>query len=485
MPEKWDVEADVVIVGYGGGSAITAISAAEAGVKDILILEKEPQERHVPSTLMSGGLFWTFTDENDAIAYMKATAMGLTPDDVCEEFGRATLTTRSWMEEHGAEVMLSTVLASGAEFPLLPGAESYVGYLSVVGPGTWGGSNFFNFLKTTAEELGARVMYDSPVKDVVRIPGGEVVGVVAQQGGKDVYVKARKAVVLGCGGFEHNELMKQSYLKPQPFEFYATPSNTGDGVNIAMRAGAQLWHMACVGGRLIIPKYPDTPTGIIASISPPPYLIVDQHGDRYANEFEEAQLSHAYLHYANHFDFPHVAYPRNPSWFIFDESRRVAAPIPATVGGAVSAGLIEWSEDNSAEVAKGWIKKADTIRELAGIIEIDPEKLESEIQKFNGYCEAGEDPDFGRPKDSLVPLVNPPYYAMALYAGSWGTQGGPLRNTKCQVIDTFGNVIPRLYAVGELGSFYGQTYQGGGMLTECIISGRWAGAAVAEEQPWE
>jgi hypothetical protein len=106
---------------------------------------------------------------------------------------------------------------------------------------------------------------------------------------------------------------------------------------------------------------------------------------------------------------------------------------------------------------------------------MDPAILKDTIIKFNQYCGAGEDPDFHRSPSALVPLDTPPYYALKMYPGGPNTQGGLKKNAKGQVLDPDGKVIPRLYAPGENGSYFGFLYTGGGNICENLVWGRITG----------
>ena len=106
------------------------------------------------------------------------------------------------------------------------------------------------------------------------------------------------------------------------------------------------------------------------------------------------------------------------------------------------------------------------------------------IQNYNLYCRNGEDPEFNRHPASLIPMVTPPYYAIELWPGGPNTQGGPRRNSNANVLRPDGSEVPRLFAVGELGSIYGMLYpSGGGNLAECIAFGRIAGEKASENPP--
>ena len=160
-----------------------------------------------------------------------------------------------------------------------------------------------------------------------------------------------------------------------------------------------------------------------------------------------------------------------PAYAVFDEAALSAGPICSTF----------WSEDNSEEVEKGWIKRADTLQELAKMIGVPEDGLIKTVERFAFYCEQGEDFEFGRPAETLVPLSKEgPYYAMELTPTLTNTQGGARRNANCEVVDYQNAPIPHLYSAGEFGSMYAHGYNGGGNVGEALASGRIAGRNAAK-----
>jgi succinate dehydrogenase/fumarate reductase flavoprotein subunit len=211
-------------------------------------------------------------------------------------------------------------------------------------------------------------------------------------------------------------------------------------------------------------------------------IFVAKDGKRFKNETQELRHGKA--------DFHGVWSPQPmplPVHAVFDETARLRGPI---YGQWLAMGwhrIVEpyiWSKDNSAEIEKGWIKKADTISELAKKIGRDPKVLEETVSRYNRYCEAGEDPDFGREAKLLLPIKTPPYYAMEQTPAVLNTQGGPRRNKHAQIVDPNGDPIPRLYSAGELGSIYGNCYNGGGNNGESMAFGQIAGRNAAAETNW-
>ena len=141
----------------------------------------------------------------------------------------------------------------------------------------------------------------------------------------------------------------------------------------------------------------------------------------------------------------------------------------------------EWSEDNSAEIERGWIKRADSPAELAALLDVDGEVLEGAVQRYNEACAAGVDEQFGRHPRTLTPIDQPPYYAFTSGPLLGWTNGGPRRNEHTQVLDPFGRVIPGLYAAGTVSSTYSWCKDGGFHIADALAFGRVAGRTAAAE----
>jgi succinate dehydrogenase/fumarate reductase flavoprotein subunit len=185
-------------------------------------------------------------------------------------------------------------------------------------------------------------------------------------------------------------------------------------------------------------------------------------------------------HFAlNYLDFKNMAYPRCPAYTVFDETMRKQRPIATNDGW--SSHFCLWSKDNLEEIKKGWIKRADTIAELGRQIGVDSKAFEATMNKYNGYCAAGCDPEFDRVPSTLEAIDTPPFYAIATVPALLNTQGGPKRNQHAQVVDVYGNPIKRLYSAGEFGSLFGTFYPGAGNISECVAFGRIAGRNAAAE----
>jgi succinate dehydrogenase/fumarate reductase flavoprotein subunit len=145
----------------------------------------------------------------------------------------------------------------------------------------------------------------------------------------------------------------------------------------------------------------------------------------------------------------------------------------------------DWSDDNLKEVGLGILKRADTIEGLAIALGLEAEHVMVSVTRWNEMCARGRDEQFDRPSGSMTPIRTPPYYGAPVWATLSNTQGGPVHDAHCRIIDVYGEPIPRLYAAGELGSAFGHLYLSGGNIAECFVTGRVAGANAAALAPWD
>ncbi len=502
-PSKWDEETDVLVMGYGGGGAISAINAADAGAR-VLILEKNPADGHFCNTNVSGGAFVSPTDPDKAFLYAQACFGDTVDDEMCRLWAKQTSTNRDYVKKLADAVgEESDILHEhGAEFPDLPGAEGMATWTLKTGPG----AKLFEIMdKNVKARKNIRVVFSSPAKKIVRSHEGEILGLIAEQNGREVAIRGRRATVLASGGYEYNDKLKLNTLFGRPRYFYGSDSNTGDGLVMAMAIGADLWHLNATAQHYGF-HYKNFPVGFPAQYVPfwkPNYMIVDQYGKRF---FDEGYNGHSAYYYFCLYDPVKGSYPRIPSYVIFDESVRTGGyPLSyntGVAGGIASAKTAKykywWSKDQSAEIEKGWIMKADTIDELAKAInarqgpnpivdyssniKMDPAVLAASVNTFNGYAKQGSDPEFGRKK--IGAIENGPFYATEVWPCGPNTQGGPRYDTKGRVLDPFGKPIPRLYKAGELGSIYGERYpEGGSNIGEILAFGRIVGQNAAAEPP--
>ncbi len=492
MPEaidKWEMEADVVIIGYGASGAVAAISAHDLGAK-VVILEKMPVGGG--NTCISMGVIFTPTSI-DAVQYIEALCFGNTDKETIQAFAENALQTKDWIHKIGGKTSSYAALSpvfyptppSGPGFPNVPGAV-HTTKLVIDGSETeTRGERLWRLLSSNVERRGIRVMTDSPAQELVTNKKSEIIGVIVNQAGGRVSIKAKKAVILTCGGFEYNEAMKEAFLLCKPFYAFGNPGNTGDGIIMAQKVGAALWHMTGAEGYLGF-KLPEYPATFAIRYYNKGFIYVNKQGKRFCDETGR-ELHDGWRDFCqvDSREFTsHPCYPNVPAFGIFDEVTRRSGPLNTSSKPMERHLGYGWSSDNSSEIAKGWITQANTIRELAKRISVDESYLENTVIKYNGYCKAGRDADFGRSLETLGIIETPPFFAIELWPSLVNTQGGPRRDKRARVLNYEGEPIPRLYAAGELGSFWGLLYNGGGNLSECLAFGRIAGRNAAAEIPW-
>jgi len=500
-PEKWYREYDVVVAGYGGAGVSAAITAHDNGAR-VIILEKAPFPGGGQTRTSGVGAAFA-TDPQGAAEYLYAVSshgledadvssrLSVVPWDDCLLFMKEMADNPGWLESMGVEY--SVRKGSSARYNQFPGADSF-GHLAIKG---WG-IQLLETLKIQLEKRGIEVLFETPATELIQdAETREVKGVYASVNGRKTAIKAKKGVVLCTGGFEFNEEMKANYLRPFPLKFAGWPYNTGDGIKMAQRAGADLWHMNTIVGYLNIwvPAYKVAWLLVFGR-----GIWVNKYGRRYTDEGVNIKSHNWWLKHCD-YDLEEPGYTSLPTYLIFDESVRKQGPIaansassgayllgiqafPAELGGCPEG----WSHDNTREIGKGWIKKADTVKELGCLIggKMDPAILEETVKKYNGYCAQGFDPEFGRDARSLKPLATPPFYSCPLYPGGINTCGGPRRNASGQVLDPFKEIIPRLFSAGEMGSICGNSYAIGGLdAGEMLASGRLAGRSAAALQDWD
>lgn len=546
--DKWDKEADVVVVGFGGAGACSAIAAADAG-SSVIVLEKNAEAEHLSNTVMSGGIFHSPDQSGDKEAlkeYLRAMFSGenlstknegeqspLFIDDIVEKFAEYAPKNAEFMQSLDPDYKI--IERGGAAFPSFPGADKagYKSYNSsygnkATGPNfptldmpkedTAAGLAFFNCLKNGVAERADKIeiAYETPGQKLIQNENGEIIGVVAVAGGAEVRIKAKKAVILTSGGYEYNEEMRRAFLEGEGitgWAFYGTLSNEGDGIRMGCEVGAQLAKVGKAASRLIwacpdVQKNNCIAGSITDSVGGAGTIVVSSEGRRFMNEALITKDPSRYFSYKNavHMDIEKLEFPNDPAYMIIDETKRTSAPLVNITLSTCGFGVIPWDEKNQTAVDKGWLIKADSIEELAQKIRdthkanggrMDPAVLAETMAKYQTMVDTGVDDEFGRTSKTKDPLTGaevdkgfqsistPPFYAMPLVAGGPNTKGGLQSDGDRHVIDWANKPIPRLYSAGEISSCFKFVYQGGGNLTECITCGRIAGENAAAETAWD
>jgi succinate dehydrogenase/fumarate reductase flavoprotein subunit len=501
LPKKWDYEADVVVVGTGYAGQNAAIAAHDAGA-GVRMLEKAPEKFAGGNSSVSGGGMRVPLNVPESIDFYRALCFGTVPDELCKVMVDAMSQVPKQLEKLGIKVASTRSYARTPSsrpptgLNSLPGAANASIY-TIVPPGEerprmGSGQQMYLALKNCVESRGIPIQYETPARELIQDPETkEIVGVVAEEKGNKIYIKARKAVVLACGGYEANYEM-QGYFNYPGIKIYpwGTPYNTGDGIKMASQIGAPLWHMFNLEWDAPCVKAPSEQYGVSIQTNTGGgrnggFIFVNKYGRRFMNDTKSLVHIKETLE-LTYFNHERVEYPNMPFYIVFDETFRAKQPLvgkrPMTWNGIHA--VCEWSADNSAEIEKGWIAKGDTLKELASKMKIDPDGLQQTVTRYNQYCRNKKDVEFGRRENSLVPITKPPYYGAELALTCTNTQGGPKHNGKAQTLDKEDKPIPRLYTPGELGSFFGFLYPGGSNITEAMAFGRIAGENAAAEKPW-
>ena len=475
-------ETDVAVVGYGGAGATAAITAADLGAK-VLIVEKAVSGGG--NTRLSAGSVRTFGAVERAVEHITFLCGGATDLEVIETLVRESHDNEAWLRSLGGEVVMDPLQAVPASYPIYPtgaasseqpGADGVGPRLRVKGDTTANGRDLWELLDRNAEERCIPILFECPAVRLSRDGDGAVTGLTARRGGEEIAIHARKAVILTCGGYEWDADMQLQFLG-QRFWSLGASGHTGDGIRMAADAGAALWHMNAVAAGFGY-RVDGFDGAVIHAMPGPGFIYVDRNARRFVDE--TAMDAHAVGSLVTELDLETMERPRVPCFVVFDEATRAAGPVANTGRGAV-AKHYQWSDDNAAEVAKGWIKAGDTPAALAVELGLDPAALERTVDAYNRACAERHDEALGRSPDTLKPLARPPFYGAALWPSLFNTQGGPRRNARGQVLNAWGHPIKGLYSAGELGSMWSQNYPGAGNLTEVLAFGRIAGRNAAAE----
>lgn len=484
---QWTAEADVVVLGYGIAGMSAAKTAAIDEGQDVIVLDKAPFERAGGATRVNGGTFGM----QSANAYIKGS-FGAIDQELCDNMAAASEVFVNWLfDECGVKV-------NGM-------------FLDGYGKAMWEKAHA---VLSTIPNIDIR--FETRGVKCVKGANGEVHGVIAEgPDGETQYYKARKGVIVCTGSYVGNKsLVWGSHYPFLPYEICTSPECDGDGVYLIADAGGAVMKDTSLAleffGWAMEPASREVGTAMLqddanwrVNTFAHARIFVNKNGKRFMDEgFADThdKSSHKFLDYKG---TPSNAYAGGagngylnlPMWGVYDAKILAQGSLwmAPEWSPAHTYGVGSWSQDNMAEVEKGWILKADTLEELAALmvsadpitgepVSVDPAGLAATVEEYNTViCAAGVDP-CGKNPDYLIPLDTPPYYAIELVPALGYTNSGVPTNNESQVLTWGGETVPRLYAAGDVGQ---------GMRT-MMLTMRGCGAratlgaeAICALEPWE
>jgi 3-oxo-5alpha-steroid 4-dehydrogenase len=476
VPAKWDKEADVVVVGFGAAGSAAAMEATKAGSKVLLI---ERMKNGGGSTAICGGLIYMgggtplqkacgFTDTRDDMYKYLIAAVGEGGDT--EKIGLycdKSLELYDWITALGLKYKQTFIDGKYATLPTddglqYSGNELIAEFKAVSKPAPRGhhaplpgssGAEIFKHLKAGVEAANIETMFETLGKRLIVNAEGRVVGLVVENGGKELAIKANKAVVLTAGTYHANKAMVSQFAPAWAYNdsYVGTPGDDGSGIKMAQAVGADLNHIGGVTGFGGVYLFdPELPKGILVNQAGRRYIGEDGYGSRVGIRIVE----------------------RYPVSYIITDS-------------AVWDGI----PDAVKTTLKDMTVQADSIDKLAAAVKIPPALLVSTVKDYNDMVAAGEDTEYQKDAKYLTPIAKAPFVAIA-----WGNQmvarqafGGVMTNVKSQVLDTAGQPIAGLYSAGaNTSGIFSRYYPASGSsVGGALTFGRIAGQNGAAEKPWD
>ena len=419
--ETYDV--DVVVVGAGAAGLYAAQTALEAGA-NVLLIEKAGVTGG--STARSGGKIlgagtpWQeaqgFTDTPEMMYdYLKSFDRdGIMDEALVRTFCEASAENIQWLVDRGVQMQdvepIHSSLTPWRVHNVQGGGGQTSGH----------GGQFTVPLTNLYEQGGGKVIFNCRANELITDESGAVVGVKAEKADGSAVTVNAKAVILATGGYAHNEEMLAKYNDFLPTNIYSgvPMGNVGDGLTMAVAVGAK--NFDAPGLQLVYVSY-DCYCGINEESG----LIVSEDGERVVNEW--SYQSHVAQALAD----------ADSTWGFYITAVKdgvCVEPYP----------MLQWG------VTMEKVPHAATAEELAALIGVDAQALSATVARYNELCAKGEDEDFGKPAEYMIPVEGDMLYAFRMTPGSSVTFGGLQIDTDAHVLDVNDAPIPGLYAAGEV-----------------------------------
>ncbi|MBU8990295.1 flavocytochrome c [Faecalibacterium prausnitzii] len=494
--EDSTVEADVVVVGAGGAGMTAAITAAAEG-KSVVILESQSMVGG-NSVRATGGMNagkTVYQDENefgesagvektlktaaekyadnetitalaktvseqwaayqanptgyfDSVELMELDTMiggkGINDPELVETLCANSADAIDWLDEHG--ITLHNVSSfGGASVKRIHRPVNAEGKTVSVG------SYMIPLLQENCEKAGVKMMLDTTATEILTDANGAAVGVKATGASGETVTVNAKAVVLASGGFGANLDMVVKY-KPELKGFMTTnaPGIQGQGIEMAEAIGAATVDMDQIQIHPTVEA--NTAALITEGLRGDGAILINEEGQRFIDEVGTRDVVSA----------AEIAQTGSYSWLVVDQA------------------MVDASSVIQGYIKKGYTVTGATYEELGKAMGVDAAAFAETMEKWNGYVEAKNDPDFGR-TSFANPLNTAPYYAVKVTAGVHHTMGGLKINANTEVLNEKGEVIPGLFAAGEVtGGVHGANRLGGNAVADFTVFGRIAGAAASD-----
>lgn len=457
--QTWDEEVDVVVVGTGGAGYAAAIEAANGGAS-VLMLEKT-NIIGGDSTLCDGILGGWGTK------LAAAQGVSVTADEVYGWF----MGHPEWYGPKDAEIARLYADKSGETIdwlqeigvPFVDEVAPRFGYteLPVIHQVDGKGAEMIRVLAQVAEDAGVSTMTETAATELLADENGRVIGIAASSKKGDLAIKARKGVILATGGHSGSAAMIAA-LNAECANILpgSSPGVTGDGLVMAMDFGA---YTTRVSDMPLMSSLAGLETGSIVNLNYSERLHglwLDANGERFFNEetpYEDPTGHRAIVRKQN------------------EQGKPVVVLLPTTpeLEAVLAVRELNWA-------------KADTVEEVAELVGLDGASVKATVDRYNGFCEAGKDEDFGRPAEFLIPMTGP-FYAATVAVSTSVTTGGIKTNTQAQALKLTApnqdgvatSTVPGLYAAGVACEW---NCAAGATVLCAMTMGRIAGQNAAKEE---